>query len=820
MGDRDGLLSEDPEDLDAVESTDDGAILLYEGHEEEALQDAIDAEEAETEAPEDFYENLAEQYDENKLKTVASDILESIEFDIESRQPWSGVIADGIANLGLTPDAVVEDFENACTATYPLVSQAMVQFNARTMDEIFPPKGPVKAVVVGNKTDEKRAQATRVADYMNYQVTEESLDWYSEDDQMTWWLGFEGSAFKCVYRDEVSGINTSRFVRATNFIVPYNATDLRTTSRFAERMENMDALQIRQQVDAGVYRDVELGEPVGMDISEVDAEIDDMEGSEAAIPEDDREYTIFKAHVYLQLEEDTKDLPYMVYVEKETQTILGIYRDWEEDDELHVREESYVHYKLVPGFGFYGLGYLHMLGNIGIAATESMRYLINAGYFASAQGGFASRDAFPDGVSVSIKPGVYEPTDATAEELSKAFFTPNFKDPSVALFQTLELLVQSGKEFASITEAMTGGAAPTGPVGTMVALIEQGSKVYSGIHKRVHQAKRREYSILFRLNGIYIPEDGYPYREDDDDANVYAADFNGRVGIFPVSDPNIISAQQRVAQANAALELEKQAPHLYDTKEVHRRVLEALRMPEIDGILIDTDTAVPTDQVTENVLMMMGKPTKVFEWQDHASHIAVLDAFMVSPQVMQVPPEIAEMLKPVFDAHKMEHLALMYRQQVADAMGGLPPVDMYAEDSEPGSTPLDPEMERQITAMAAQIVAQGQPQPLEPPKSAEQIEAETEQAEVQAEQERKDLEAMAGDERKQAEFERLEKRREAEHQNKLRRDEEVHDQELSKKAEENAVDIAHKRDQDDLDLKKRVRESVQAKLQKPKEENS
>ena len=672
-------------------------------------------------------ENLAETLDPGVLKQIAGRLIELYQHDRERRKEWDQRFAKGLEVAGYvdrtqTPEEVAN---RASNVVYPLISEAVLQFVARSIDELWPASGPVKAIVIGDKTPEKEQQAERVAEYMNYQITEESSGWYDEDERLLTHLPFFGMGWKKVYRDERLGTCTSTFVPAANIFVPYDAISMEKLPRLCHRMQ-MRPNDIRFQQISGNWRDTPLPEPSDdADESEIEEAIDAAESNPAgsAAMVDDGTHTILEIYADYDIpgfeHPDGFDLPYLFVIEEETEEVLLIQRNWAENDERYRKMINLVPFRFLPGLGFYGQGFLHAMGGLPEATSANLRALLDSANLNNWQGGYKSKDVkILDGGSDQgsyFAMGEFKTADASPEDLSKGFWTPPFHPPSEALFKLLGLLIEAGKSWTSSTEAMTGSAPSTGPVGTMVALIEQGSKIFSGIHKRLHNAKRSEYKKLAQLNGMFVPEEGYPYDVGGADRVIFAQDFGSAVDVLPVSDPNIFSNQQRIAIAQATLELAQQFPALYDAHEANKRMLEALKVPDIDGLLLDPQAQTQRDPVSENMALLNGMPIHVVPDQVHEAHIKVHMDFMQHPG-FGGNPDVQEMIAAPMAAHIAQHLAFLYQQRMMQ-MAGIP----FVPQQEPGNEEqpaIDPQMQEEIAtraAMASDAFMQTQGLPPAPP---------------------------------------------------------------------------------------------------------
>lgn len=713
--------------------------------------------------PEDHYANIAEFLDQNELGRIGQEVCEAVKADIESREDWNERLAKGLEVLGIKmpTDADMGALKIAKAIHHPLLAEALVQFQARAYSELFPPGGPAKGTVLGKRTRERIEQADRVESFLNYQLTLQDRPYYEESDQLLFMLGMEGSQFRKVYRDPLLKRNVARWVRAEHFVVPYGATSLETTPRYTHILRETKN-DVLKRMRAGYYVQEELQPPQDSDAERTNIQVakDEAEGKSPSSREEDAEYTTYETHIELDIKgfEDVDDLgrptgvalPYVVCVDRDTEKVRAIYRNWKERDEDKTKRVWFSHYKYLPGTGFYGFGLLHMIGGLSNAATAILRLIVIGAGYAGAQGGFKTKEGRGLPSSVQIEVGTWKEVDASAEELSKGFWTPPFKEPAEALFKVLGLIQELSQRFASTTESMVGDAKNTGPVGTTVALIEQGSKVFSGIHKRCHVALGYELRLLAELNGEYTPEEGYPYEVPGASQQVFRQDFDERVDVEPVSDPNIYSSTQRIALAQAGVQMADAAPDLVDRREAYRRMFEAMRTPDVDAILPDKQKIQRCDPVTENSFAMVGKPVRVYPEQNHDAHISV---HMGALQLAQGPA--GEIMRQALLAHVAEHEAYRMRLMLSQDMGmQLPPIDLYADGSEdePVTQELPPQLENMIAMRAAQVMqaltAQlGQAQQAAAKAPGEQAQSDAEK-QAESEQARKDQASQKDEERK------------------------------------------------------------------------
>ena len=542
------------------------------------------------------YDNLVPALDKTTLNMLAMNVVNWVLWDEQTRKDWSLRESDGIRLLGVSDKKLTKPlFEGASSVVHPLLAESVVQFNSRALEEIWPPEGPVKAVVLGDKTEERNAQAERVESYMNYQYTEDMPGAFEEEDALLFRLPLSGSCFKKVYYDPLLDKLCSRLIEPSDFIVPFSATDLQTASRFTHRFREMHNTVLKKLASGYYHTDKNLTIPNNetWDYPKIKTEIDHTEGRQR-VGLDDSRHTMLEMYVDLDLKgfEDMDAtgkltgvaLPYIVTVNRDNHETLRIQRNWSPDDDKKEKTVNCVHYKFMPGLGFYGYGLFHLIGGLGIAATGALNALLDSAAFANLQGGYKTRDSRIPGGDTPLKPGEWREINSSAEELSKAFFPIPYKQPSPVLFQLLSYLDNIGSKFVS-SDIMTGDANPNAPVGTTLALIEQGAKTFSAIFRRLHVAHRNEFRILARLNALYIPEDGYPYFTAQGDRQIYASDFDKRVDIIPVSDPSIVSGAQRIVQAQAVLDLATKYPDKINQEAAIRTMLQAIRVPNYEELM-------------------------------------------------------------------------------------------------------------------------------------------------------------------------------------------------------------------------------------------
>ena len=680
------------------------------------------------------YANLAEELENQEVLNIGKSLIRAYEDDKASRKDWEDQYSKGLKMLGVVVEDRQDPFPGASGVHHPLMSEAATQFQARAISEMFPAGGPVKTQIIGKQSDKKLEQAQRVQDFMNYQVTNQITDYFNELDQMLFYLALAGSAFKKIYFDNSLDRICSKFVPADQFVISYENTDLETAERYTQVMK-LTTNEIKRRQVEGFYRDVPVTQNQGGQNSSdlVQSTIEKLEGMSTSMS--DKIHTILEIHADIDLGEDESGLalPYIVTVDYESGQTLAIRRNWKEDDPLKRKRTYFIHYKYLPGLGFYGFGLIQMIGGLQHASTGALRALLDSAAFANLNGGFKAKGARIEGGDITVSPGEWVDVEAYGDDLRKSFIPLPFKEPSPTLLQLLGVLTESGRRFASIADAMVGQSAGSGPVGTTIALIEQGSKVFSAIHKRLHQAQGREFKLIYELNGEYL-DDEYPYDVIGERKTIRRKDFNDAVNVVPVSDPNIFSQAQRIALAQTGLQLAQQAPNIIDTKEAYRRFLQSLNIPDYQDLIIEDEETPRRDPVSENMSLLNGKPIKVFEDQDHQAHIAVHQQFMMDPR-FGGNPQAKEVLYPLMMAHLGQHMAYLYQQQMqAQVPQGVPTSsgEINKELRDEDTTEVSIEQENRIAVAAAQA-AQGLmgSMPPNPEQQKQQMEMQEKQASLQ-----------------------------------------------------------------------------------------
>mgnify|MGYP003626994383 FL=1 len=691
----------------------------------------------------DHYSNLAENIDKQKLGRIAADLFDKYESDRSSRKDWADQYSKGLRMLGVITEDRSDPFPGASGVHHPLMAEAATQFQARAIAEMFPPGGPVKTQIIGKVTDEKLKQATRVQDFMNYQLTQEMPEYFSELDQLLFYLAVSGSAFKKVYYDTTLERVRSSFIPAEDFVISYGSNDLETSERYTQVMK-MSSNDLRKYIASGFYKEIKINSDTNDDeINTVASTIHRLEGVSDTLAQNT--HTVLEIHCDYNIEdidnENAIALPYIITLDSASQQVLAIRRNWKEDDERKKKRIYYVHYKYLPGLGFYGFGLIHMIGGLQHAATGALRALLDSAAFANLNGGFKAKGARIEGGDMTVSPGAWLEVEAYGDDLKKSFMQLPFKEPSPTLMQLLGILTEAGRRFSSIADAMVGDAAGTSPVGTTIAQIEQGSKIFSAIHKRVHHAQGHELKLIGELDGEYLPND-YPYEVIGDELSVRRSDFDNRIDIIPVSDPNIFSQAQRIALAQTTLQMAQQAPQIIDIKEAYKRLMLALALPDPDSLIIDDDDIMRRDPVSENMALLNGKPIKAFSDQNHAAHMAVHEQFISDPRYGGRPEAKEALLGPML-AHIGEHLAFQYRQQMqaaVDQVSGqpiqLPMPDFDDDNKNENEQEMPIEMENQLAqfeAQSVQLLAESQPP--DPDQVKEQRMAASDEANIAIKQE-------------------------------------------------------------------------------------
>ena len=629
----------------------------------------------------DFSANLAEYMDEGDLSALGQELVDDVESDLRSREDWEQTYKKGLDLLGLKIEDRSTPWPGACGVFHPILSEAAVRFQSQAIMETFPAGGPVKTKIIGRTTPERQQQALRVKEDLNYMLTEKMSEYRSEHERMLFALPLAGAAFKKVYFDPTLGRPTSLYVPAEDFVVPYGASDLQTSNRYTHIMRRYPN-EIRKLQVINFYRDVDLSTPVP-NKNEIQRVKDKLSG-EQQIDTDDR-HVLLEVHVDLDLagyEDVGKDgeptgiaIPYVVTVERSTGVVLSIYRNWKEDDALKLKRQHFVQYSYIPGFGFYPFGLIHLVGGIAKSATSILRQLVDAGTLANLPAGLKARGLRIKGDSTPLMPGEFRDVDIPSGAIKDSITFLPYKEPSQVLAGLLGTLVEEGRRFASIADLQIGDANQSAPVGTTLALMERAMKVMSAVQARLHASLKQELSLLVDIIRTHMKGD---YEYETDIGATRTEDYDGRIDVVPVTDPNAASLSQRVVQYQAALQLAAQSPRMYDLPELHRQMLTVLGIQDPGKIIPNTNEKKPMDPISENMAILSGKPVKAFLYQDHEAHIKVHMSAMQDPKILQIVGQSpqASMIQAAATAHIAEHIGFQYRREIENQLGvELPPPD-------------------------------------------------------------------------------------------------------------------------------------------------
>jgi len=667
------------------------------------------------EQDDEFNDNLAEDLDEGALTELSGDLIGEYDADVNSRKDWLTTYVDGLELLGLKIEDRTEPWPGACNVYHPLMTEALVKFQAETMMETFPAAGPVKTIIVGKQTPEKEEAAHRVQEDMNYQLTDTMPEYRPEHERMLWGLGLSGNAFKKVYYDPSIERQVAMYVPAEDIVVPYGASNLETAERVTHVMRKTPNELKKLQV-AGFYRDVDLGEPF-LDIDEAEKKIAEKLGFN---PSEDDRFKILEMHVNLDLEngdsEDGIALPYVVTIEKGTGTILSIRRNWNPDDKLKAKRQHFVHYGYIPGFGFYCFGLIHLIGAFAKSGTMILRQLVDAGTLSNLPGGMKSRGLRIKGDDTPIAPGEWRDVDVPSGAIRDNILPLPYKEPSQVLNMLMNQIIEEGRAFANAEGLKVSDMSANAPVGTTLAILERTLKVTSAIQARIYYAMKQEFKLLKGIIRDYTPEE-YSYDPDVGDRRAKQADYDN-VDVIPVSDPNAATMSQKVVQYQAVMQMAQANPQIYDLAELNKQMLEVLGVKNIGKLIPAAEDKKPKDPVTENMALINGTPVKAFIYQDHEAHIKVHMAAMQDPKIAQLigqNPQ-AQVIQAAAMAHINEHIAFEYRKQIENQLGiPLPnPEDEIPKEEEVQISRLASQAAQQLlqknTAETQQQAAQQQAQ--------------------------------------------------------------------------------------------------------------
>ena len=720
------IASEDVGSIEIIPEEDGGVIVDFDPQAKQGTAVEFDA-------------NLAEEIPDRELGRISSELMSEFDANKASRQDWEEAYANGLELLGFTYDERTEPFRGASGVTHPLLAEAATQFQAQAFNELLPSSGPVRTIVIGEDTPEKNNQAQRVKQFMNYYLTTIMEEYTPDMDQMLFYLPLAGSTFKKTYFDEAMNRVVSKFVPVENLVVPYETSDLETCPNITQ-VVRMSLNDLRKNQISGFYRDVEVM-PAQKDLTSVNEETNRIEGVEPS--QIDYDCTLLECHVDLDLEgyEDMDEdgdptgikVPYVVTLSADNGQVLSIRRNYMEEDENRKKIQYFTHFKFLPGFGFYGLGLIHTIGGLSRTATAALRQLIDAGTLSNLPAGFKARGLRIRDDDDPLQPGEFRDVDAPGGAIRDSLMPLPFKGPDGTLFNLLGFVVQAGQRFATITDLKVGDGNQTAAVGTTIAMMEQGSRVMSAVHKRLHYAMRKEFKILMRVMSESLPQE-YPYAVEGADATVMREDFDDRVDVVPVSNPNVFSQSQRIMMAQTKLQLAGAAPELHNMPEIFRDMYEALGITDVDRIMksVPETDPVPKDPVQENIDGLDMLPMEAFRGQNHAAHIQAHLSFAISPMVAGNPTLAAS-----FQKHIMQHVKMqaMEQAEIAAQQQGQN-MDMAALMAQ-----FEAEGMQMLIQLTNQLTGAGQPDPLVALKQQElQLKAQKEQADTQIDMQKLGLE--------------------------------------------------------------------------------
>jgi len=719
-----------------------------------------------------FNDNIAEYMDEGELSTIAMDLIGDYDDDVSSRKDWMQTYVDGLELLGMKIEERIEPWPGACGVYHPMLSEALVKFQAETIMSTFPAAGPVKTQIIGKETPEKKEAARRVQEDMNYQLTDVMTEFRPEHERMIWGLGLSGNAFKKVYFDPSLDRQVSVFVPAEDIVVPYGASNIETSPRVTHVMRKTEN-ELRKLQVAGFYRDIDLGEPSNT-LDDVEKKIAEQMGFRATM--DDR-YKLLEMNVDLDLpgfedlDEDGNPtgiaLPYIVTLEKGNAKVLAIRRNWRPEDKTKQKRQHFVHYGYIPGFGFYYLGLIHLIGAFAKSGTSIIRQLVDAGTLSNLPGGFKTRGLRVKGDDTPIAPGEFRDVDVPSGVMKDNIMPLPYKEPSQVLFQLLNNIVEEGRRFASAADIQVADMNANSPVGTTLAILERSLKVMSAVQARIHYSMKQELRLLKDIIRDYTPSE-YEYEPEEGDRQVKQSDYDD-VDVIPVSDPNAATMSQKVVQYQAVMQMAQQAPQIYDLAYLHRQMLDTLGVKNANKLIPISEDSTPKDPISENISAVNGKPLKAFISQDHDAHIAAHQAFMTDPKVMQTigqNPQ-ANMIMASLQAHIAEHLGFQYRAQIEKQIGAaLPPPDKeLPDDIEVQLSRLIAQASQQLLQIHKGEAAQAQNQQLQqdPLIQMQQQELQIQQQEAQRKAQKDQADVQLKQQQLQVEQQRIAAQQQTEH---------------------------------------------------------
>ena len=683
-----GVESMEPDLEIEIENPD--AVTLSDGSMEITLEPGDEKQDGE------FGANLAEEMDEGELANLASDLLELVDADISSRKDWTETYVKGLEVLGTKYEERTEPWNGACGVYSTVLTEAAIRFQSETITETFPAQGPVKTEIIGAIDKLKEQAAQRVQDDMNFKLTEEMPEYRPEHERMLFNLGLAGSAFKKVYFDPGLGRQTSIFVPAEDVIIPYGSSGARMAERVTHVMRKTKN-DIKKLQVAGFYRDIDLGEPV---MSHTDVEKKKAEEQGYSVTDDDR-YQVYEIQVDWNLkgyeDEDEVAVPYIVTIDKGTQEVLAIYRNWEQDDENYQKRQHLVQYDYIPGFGAYGMGLIHIIGGYARAGTSLIRQLVDAGTLSNLPGGLKSRGLRVKGDDTPIAPGEFRDVDVPSGSIKDNIMTLPYKEPSQVLMALLNQITDEGRRLGSIADMKVSDMSSQAPVGTTLALLERQLKIMGAVQARVHNSMKQEFKILKAIIRDNTPSQ-YDYEPESGDASAKQEDYD-MVEVIPVSDPNSSTMAQRIMQYQAVIQLAQQAPQIYNLPNLHRQMIEVLGVKNAEKLVPIEDDQTPRDPISENMAFLNGEPTKAFIYQDHDAHIAAHSTFMQDPMIAQQMGQnpMAQQMMGAIQAHIAEHLAYLYRKKIEEQLGVALPKP---------NAQLPEDVEVQLSQLVAQASAQ------------------------------------------------------------------------------------------------------------------
>ena len=723
-----------------IEIIDPAAVTLSDGGMEVTIIPGTEADFTE------FGANLAEIMDESDLSALSDELMGQVQTDIDSRKDWADTFVKGLDVLGFKYEERTDPWEGACGVFSTILAEAAIRFQAETMSETFPAAGPVKTKILGEETKEKEEAAARVKADMNYELTERMVEYRPEHERMLYSLGLAGSAFKKVYFDPNLGRQAAIYISAEDVIVPYGASNIEAAERVTHIMRKTKN-ELKKLQAAGFYRDIDLGEPEAFhtDIEEKKAE----EGG-YSLTNDDR-YAVYEIHADLLIEgiddDDEIARPYVVTIERGSGEVLAVRRNYEEGDSLTLKRQHFVHYVYVPGFGFYGLGLIHIIGGYAKAGTSLIRQLVDAGTLSNLPGGLKSRGLRIKGDDTPIEPGEFKDVDVPSGSIRDNIMPLPYKEPSQTLLALLNQITNEGRRLGAISDMNISDMSANAPVGTTLALLERTLKPMAAVQARVHYAMKQEFKLLKAIMAEYAPTD-YAYEPLRGEVSAKQEDYM-MVDVIPVSDPNSSTMAQRVVQYQAVLQMAQQAPQIYDLPQLHRQMIEVLGVKNADKLVPTKDDAKPTDPISENMDALVGKPMKAFIYQDHEAHIATHTSFMQDPMMAQMigqNPQ-AKQIMASLQAHIAEHLGFSYRQKIEEKLGApLPaPNEELPEDIEVQLSRLVADAGKQLTQANQQQAAQqkAQQQQQDPIIQMKQAELQIKQQEQQRKMAKDQADAQA-----------------------------------------------------------------------------